>query len=84
MDRWPPNGLPESFREEAREAGFGLARYRSAVPGVEGPPHVVPRADEAWCLDAGGSPPESVAGMVTVPFDQEDCSGGPSHEPEAQ
>ncbi len=63
----PPNGLPESFREEAREAGFGLARYRSAVPGVEGPPNVEPRADEVWCLDAGGSPPESVPGMVTVP-----------------
>lgn len=62
----PPNALSESFREDAREAGFGLARYRSAVPEVPGPPRVEPRADELWCLDAGDGPPESVAGMVAI------------------
>ena len=66
-----PNGLSEAFREEARAAGFEPARYRSAVAGAAGPPRVSPRADELWCLDAEGAPPESVAGMVTVPLEPE-------------
>ena len=79
----PPNGLPEPFREEARQAGFALARYRSAVAEVQGPPHVEPRADELWCLDAGGGPPDSVAGMVTVPLDSERRGGGARDSDEA-
>ena len=60
--------LPESLLEEAREAGLGIERYRGAVAGVPGPPHVRPRADELWCLDFDGAPPESVAGMVVAPL----------------
>lgn len=63
-----PNGLSESFREEARAAGFELARYRSAVAGVPGPPRVEARADELWCLEAEGAPPGTVAGMVEAPL----------------
>lgn len=74
-----PNGLPDAFREEARAAGFEPARYRSAVAGFRGPPRLPPRADELWCLDAEGAPPESVAGMVTVPLEPESPEA-PIHE----
>ena len=63
----PPGGVPEPLLADSREAGLGVARYRSAVTGVPGPPHVAPRADELWCLDFGGEPPESVVGMVAAP-----------------
>lgn len=76
-----PNGLSEAFREEARAAGFAPARYRSAVTGVPGPPRVLPRADELWCLDAEGAPPESVPGMVTAPLEPGSPEGPIREEP---
>jgi hypothetical protein len=63
--------VPEGLLAEAREAGIGVGRYRSAVAGVPGPPHVAPRADGLWCLEPGGEPPESVVGMVTAPLPRE-------------
>ena len=78
-----PNSLPDSFREEARAAGFAVARYRSAVAGIQGPPHVEPRADEVWCLDSAAAPPESVEGMVAVPFDPQPDGNGARDADEA-
>lgn len=71
-----PGGVPEPLLAGAREAGLGVARYRSAVAGVQGPPHVTPRADELWCLDFGGDAPESVVGMVASPPPRE----APGHQ----
>ena len=64
----PPGGVPERLVADAREAGLGVGRYRSAAAGVAGPPHVAPRADELWCVDFGGEPPEAVVGMVAAPL----------------
>lgn len=72
-----PGRVGEPLLAEAREAGLGLGRYRSAVAGVAGPPHVAPRADELWCLDFGGKPPESVMGMVVAPLPAGWTAGDP-------
>ncbi len=76
----PPGGVPGTLLEEARDAGLALGMYRSAVTGVLGPPHVAPRADELWCLELGGDPPPSVAGMVTAPPPPREWAAG-SREP---
>lgn len=72
----PPGAVSEALLASAREAGLGVARYRSAVAGVPGPPRVAPQAAELWCLDFGGEPPGSVVGMVASPLPRED----PGHE----
>ena len=57
----PPGGLDAQLAAEAREAGLEAECYRSAVAGVEGPPHMAPRADELWCFDFVGSPPRHLS-----------------------
>lgn len=63
-----PGAVPAAIPMEAWEAGHGLKRFRSAVAGVPGPPHVGARADELWCIDFGGEPPDAIPGMVAAPL----------------
>ena len=58
--------FPGSILDEARTAGFSASRYEGTVQGTAGPPRLVPRRDELWCLDRSQSPPKTVAGMEAV------------------